>query len=176
MTIPAMGVEEANIIINTLNPDTTYNLLNPDGYGYIQAEMDAMSIKAKTFTVIKIEKPKFGEWILKVRGISGDQVKVDMVYNASISIDLTSSTGSFEWNAGRHGRSDGSVLQYGKYRYRCQYLSAISYQPEGDRCIRHDCYGRDDGSEGCLCRGNDSLAADKWRESTPLQPPAKLMI
>ena len=36
-TIPAMGVEEANIIINTLNPDTTYNLLNPDGYGYIQA-------------------------------------------------------------------------------------------------------------------------------------------
>ena len=99
-TIPAMGVEEANIIINTLNPDTTYNLLNPDGYGYIQAEMDAMSIKAKTFTVIKIEKPKFGEWILKVRGISGDQVKVDMVYNASISIDLTSSTGSFEWNAG----------------------------------------------------------------------------
>ena len=95
-----MGVEEANIIINTLNPDTTYNLLNPDGYGYIQAEMDAMSIKAKTFTVIKIEKPKFGEWILKVRGISGDQVKVDMVYNASISIDLTSSTGSFEWNAG----------------------------------------------------------------------------
>lgn len=99
-TIPAMGVEEANIIINTLNPDTTYNLLNPDGYGYIQTEMDAMSIKAKTFTVIKIEKPKSGEWILKVRGISGDQVKVDMVYNASISIDLTSSTGSFEWNAG----------------------------------------------------------------------------
>ena len=46
-------MEEANIIINTLNPDTTYNLLNPDGYGYIQAEMDAMSIKAKTFTVIK---------------------------------------------------------------------------------------------------------------------------
>ena len=99
-TIPAMGVEEANIIINTLNPDTTYNLLNPDGYGYIQTEMDAMSIKAKTFTVIKIEKPKSGEWILKVRGISGDQVKVDMVYNASISIDLTSNTGSFEWNAG----------------------------------------------------------------------------
>ena len=84
-TIPGMGVEEANIIINTLNPDTTYNLLNPDGYGYIQTEMDAMSIKAK---------------ILKVRGISGDQVKVDMVYNASISIDLTSNTGSFEWNAG----------------------------------------------------------------------------
>lgn len=98
--IPAMGVEEANIIINTLNPDTTYNLLNPDGYGYIQSEMDAMSIKAKTFTVIKIEKPKSGEWILKVRGITGDQVKVDMVYNASISIDLTSGTGDFTWNAG----------------------------------------------------------------------------
>lgn len=94
--IPMIGVEEANIIINTLNQNTSYNLLNPDGYGYIQAEMDAMSIKAKTFTVIKLEKPRAGSWILKVRGIAGDQVKVEMVYNASLSIDLSCSSPDFE--------------------------------------------------------------------------------
>lgn len=91
--IPSIGVKEANIIINSLNENTSYNLINPDGYGYIQAEMDDMSIKAKTFTVIKIQKPKAGGWVLKVRGVAGDQVKIDMVYNASLSIELVTDTG-----------------------------------------------------------------------------------
>lgn len=112
-SIPPLGVEEANIIINTLNPNTTYNLMNPDGYGYIQAEMDAMSIKAKTFTVIKIEKPKAGNWILKVRGVSGDQVKVDMVYNASISIDLTSASGSFDLETGKETEITATLSNMG---------------------------------------------------------------
>ena len=95
--IPMIGVEEANIIINTLNADTAYNLMNPDGYGYIQAEMDDISVKAKTFTVIKLEKPRAGNWTLQVRGVAGDQVKVDMVYNASLSIDLSCSRPDFKF-------------------------------------------------------------------------------
>ncbi len=86
--IPMFGVEEANIIINTLNPDTVYNLTNPDGHGYTRAEMEDMEIKAKTFTIIKMQSPTAGDWNLIVRGISGDQVIVDMVYNTDLSLIL----------------------------------------------------------------------------------------
>lgn len=87
-SIPVIGVKEANIIINTLNADTTYSLFTPKGYGYTRAELDHMAIKAKTFTVIKIEKPQPGDWELVVRGARRDQVKIDMVYNTDLSMRL----------------------------------------------------------------------------------------
>lgn len=87
-TIPVIGVKEANIIINTLNPDTSYNLFHPQGYGYTRAELDQMVIQAKTFTVIKIEKPEPGDWELVVRGARRDQVKIDMVYNTDLSLRI----------------------------------------------------------------------------------------
>lgn len=88
--VPMFGVEEANIIISTLNPDTSYNLTNPGGHGYTQTEMEAMEIKAETFTIIKIQSPEAGAWDLIVRGAAGDQVKVDMVYNTDLSLVLES--------------------------------------------------------------------------------------
>lgn len=87
-SIPVIGVKEANIIINTLNPDTSYNLFNPKGYGYTRAELSQMAIQAKTFTVIKIQKPQSGDWELVVRGARKDQVKIDMVYNTDLSMQL----------------------------------------------------------------------------------------
>lgn len=87
-TIPVIGVKEANIIINTMNPDTSYNLFHPQGYGYTRAELEDMVIRAKTFTVIKIEKPQPGDWELVVRGASKDQVKIDMVYNTDLTLEL----------------------------------------------------------------------------------------
>lgn len=88
--IPMIGVEEANIIINTLNADTSYNLSNPSGYGYTQAEMKDMEIKARTFTIIKIQNPEAGNWKLLVRGVAGDQVTIDMVYNSDLTLEMES--------------------------------------------------------------------------------------
>ncbi|MDE6203178.1 MAG: hypothetical protein K2G19_06845, partial [Lachnospiraceae bacterium] len=88
--IPMIGVEEANIIINTLNANTSYNLSNPSGYGYTQAEMQNMEIKARTFTVIKIQEPEAGRWKLLVRGVAGDQVTIDMVYNSDLTLEMES--------------------------------------------------------------------------------------
>lgn len=87
--IPMIGVEEANIIINTLNEKTTYNLTNPSGYGLTQAELNEIEIKAKTFTILKIEEPEDGQWKLIVRGVPGDQVVVNMVYNSDLSLDIS---------------------------------------------------------------------------------------
>lgn len=86
--IPVMGVEEANIIINTLSPDTVYSLVNPDGYECTRAEMQEMEIRAKTFTVIKIPGPKRGTWVLRVRGVPGDQIRIDLLYNLLLTIHL----------------------------------------------------------------------------------------
>lgn len=86
--IPVMGVEEANIIISTLNMDTTYSLMNPEGYGYTRAEMEEMEIKSKSFTIIKIPAPDPGHWMLRVKGIPGDQIRIDMIYNLLLTIDL----------------------------------------------------------------------------------------
>lgn len=85
--IPMIGVEEANIIINTLNENTRYSLSRPH-HKYLDSELDSMSRKAKTFTVIKIKDPEPGDWKLVVKGQFGDQIRVDMVYNTDLSLKL----------------------------------------------------------------------------------------
>lgn len=111
--IPMIGVEEANIIINTLNEDTRYNLSNPDGYGYTQGEMQDMEIKAKTFTIIKIRDPQEGEWKLIVRGVAGDQVTIDMVYNSDLTIEAALNYQSDSIRAGEEVEITAQLLNNG---------------------------------------------------------------
>ena len=86
--IPGMGVEEANIIINTLNSNTSYAIFQPNGIALMESELDSMRINANSFTVVKIPNPEPGEWKIEVRGISGDDVKIDMVYNTNYRIEI----------------------------------------------------------------------------------------
>ena len=92
--IPRIGVEEANIIISTLNPDTSYVLYQPDGIAYTNAELDDMKIVAQTFSVLKIQNPEDGTWRLAVKGIPGDNVKIEMVYNSDLTITQTFNGGA----------------------------------------------------------------------------------
>lgn len=88
-TIPDIGVEEANIIINTVSTNISYSLKDPKDYRYTTEETDQFTIKAKTFKVIKLSKPETGQWVLTVRGIPGDKVQVNLVYNNNIEISLS---------------------------------------------------------------------------------------
>lgn len=120
-SIPVIGVKEANIIINTLNAQTTYSLFHPDGYAYTKAELERMAIQAKTFTVIKIEKPKAGDWELVVRGARRDQVKIDMVYNTDLSIQLEeklvqSQGNQAVWELAAQVSNEGEAAQEEVYR------------------------------------------------------------
>lgn len=83
-SIPMIGVEEANIIINTLNAKTSYTLWKPGNIEMSEGELDSYRIKANTFSIIKIPDPEAGEWRIIVKGIPGDQVKIDMVYNSNL--------------------------------------------------------------------------------------------
>lgn len=92
--IPRIGVEEANIIISTLNPNTRYMLYQPSGIAYTEAELNAMKITAQTFSVLKIQNPEAGEWKLIVKGIPGDSIKIDMIYNSDLTIAQNFNSGN----------------------------------------------------------------------------------
>lgn len=98
-TIPRIGVEEANIIISTLNPNTGYTLFRPDGIAYTADEMNDIRMAIDTFSVLKIKNPVDGLWKLRVTGIPGDNVKIEMVYNADLSIRLDVNGGNTNYVA-----------------------------------------------------------------------------
>ncbi len=88
-SVPSAGVEELNIIISTLNPNTQYSVFQPTGMAYTNDELASMTIKVDTFSVIKVPNPAGGTWKIQARGIPGDAVKIDMVYNSNFSVKAT---------------------------------------------------------------------------------------
>lgn len=88
-SVPSAGVEELNIIISTLSPNTQYSVFQPSGMAYTNDELSAMTIKVDTFSVIKVPNPAGGTWKIQARGIPGDAVKIDMVYNSNFSVKAT---------------------------------------------------------------------------------------
>lgn len=98
-SIPRIGVEEANIIISTLNRNTAYTLFRPDGIAYTADEMEDIRIAVDTFSILKIKNPASGAWKLRVVGIPGDNVKIEMVYNADLSIQMDINDGNSNYVA-----------------------------------------------------------------------------
>lgn len=96
-TIPEFGVEEVNIIISTLNYDTTYEITCPSKK-YTEEELDDMRISASSFSVIKVIEPEAGAWKVTVYGIPGDDIKITMVYNADYRIQLEHEGEEQLWN------------------------------------------------------------------------------
>lgn len=112
-SIPRIGVEEANIIINTLNPNTSYRLTQPNGIAFTSEELDAMRISAKTFSVFKIQNPEHGQWKLVVRGIPGDNVKIEMVYNVNLAVQTEVNNGKLNCSAEEDILITAQLFDYG---------------------------------------------------------------
>ena len=79
--IPGIGVEEVNIII--YGKTSEIKLYKPDG-----SESNLMSNSSNTFTMVKITDIVPGTWNLVTKGIPGDQIKINMVYNAALNLEL----------------------------------------------------------------------------------------
>lgn len=79
--IPGIGVEEINIII--YGKTSNLALFKPDGN-----ESDAKATKLSSLTMIKITDTEPGTWRIVVTGVSGDQIKINMVYNTDLGIDV----------------------------------------------------------------------------------------
>lgn len=80
--VPGLGVEEVNIIIygNT----TKTSLLKPDG-----TEDSAAAVVSETFSILKLTDVVPGTWTLVTEGVSGDSIKINMVYNTNLGVELS---------------------------------------------------------------------------------------
>lgn len=83
--IPGIGVEEVNIVIN--GTTSGVSLLDPDRN---ECSADQMSVTSKkTFTLVKLKEFVPGDWTLVTRGKPGDQIKINMVYNTNLTVDIS---------------------------------------------------------------------------------------
>lgn len=79
--VPGIGVEEVNIVINGKVSGIT--LYDPSG-----AENDPIIINSDTYTLIKITDITAGTWNLVTEGVPGDSIKINMIYNTNLGIDV----------------------------------------------------------------------------------------
>lgn len=79
--VPSVGVEEVNIVINGTVKDV--NLKNPEGIA-----VNPTKVSSKMYTLIKISDVTAGKWTLTTKGTSGDKIKINMIYNTNLGIDV----------------------------------------------------------------------------------------
>lgn len=79
--VPGLGVEEVNIIIygNTEQPV----ILRPDG-----AEGSFSSSVDSDFSMLKLTDIAPGTWTLVTEGVPGDDIKINMVYNTNLGVQV----------------------------------------------------------------------------------------
>lgn len=80
--VPGLGVEEVNIIIygNT----TKMSLLKPDG-----SESSTTAVISETFSMLKLTDVVPGTWTLVTEGVPGDSIKINMVYNTNLGVEMS---------------------------------------------------------------------------------------
>lgn len=79
--VPGFGVEEVNVVINGVVSDTS--VLQPNGKS---AKVEKNS--SDTYTLLKITDVMPGEWILRMEGNQGNRVKINIIYNSDLNIDV----------------------------------------------------------------------------------------
>lgn len=81
--VPGIGVEEVNILI--YGATTSIQLKDPaDAERPVEGRM-----VSDAFTLIKLTDVTAGIWKLLTTGIPGDQIKINMVYNTDLGVDVT---------------------------------------------------------------------------------------
>lgn len=138
--IPRIGVDEANIVINTLNTGTKYSLYDPNNSQIPDSTLDSVSIKAKTFTIIKLSNPDDGRWKLVVNGISGDQVRIDMVYNSELAIEadveVKGKEASIAARITNHGTPIADTTVYDDYPLQIDIVNTTKLSKQTDTMKR----------------------------------------
>ncbi|MBC8062717.1 MAG: VWA domain-containing protein [Clostridiaceae bacterium] len=88
VNIPNSNVIEANVSIMSSNP-IEVKLMDPTLKEIIMPSSNAYVTFSKTYSMLKILKPAEGDWTLKVKGISGDKIKISYVYNYDLAVNAT---------------------------------------------------------------------------------------
>ena len=81
--VPGLGVEEINIII--YGKVSEVELFDAQGQ-----KKDVSPMEYNTFTMIKSTDVSAGEWKLITKGTAGNHIKINMVYNTNLKVELKS--------------------------------------------------------------------------------------
>lgn len=84
--VPNAGVEEVNIIISSKTPINDIQLDKPSGKKLSVDDVKKLTTTSESFSITKLTNPEGGDWILTAKGKSGDDIKIEMVYNDCLSI------------------------------------------------------------------------------------------
>lgn len=91
-TVPSVGVDELNILLECGGKISGLSLMQPSGVLLSESAVSDMTMSGDTFSVTKITNPLPGEWTLSVKGIPGDSIKIQLVINNDISFISQPST------------------------------------------------------------------------------------
>ena len=80
--VPGIGVEEINIVI--YGNVTASTLIRPDG-----SPGEESSVKSEMFSLIKETDVQQGLWTLRIESSPGEHVKVNLLFNTNLSVELT---------------------------------------------------------------------------------------
>lgn len=87
INIPNDNVFEANISA-TASQDVEFELINPNGSQQTIPSSQISLHESQSYHLIKISKPMAGDWKLKVKGMAGDQINIDLVYNYDLGVTM----------------------------------------------------------------------------------------
>ena len=80
------NVSEANIVILHDKKIKDVKLINPKNKEVDLSSDNFVYTNSSKYTLIKMLKPDEGQWKMKVKGISGDQIKISLVYNYDLEL------------------------------------------------------------------------------------------
>lgn len=85
ITIPDNNVVEANISLLSNNP-VEVKLIDNKGVEQSIPSKNILYSTSHSYSMIKILNPNKGDWTLKVKGISGDRIKVNLIFNYNLQL------------------------------------------------------------------------------------------
>lgn len=80
------NVLEANILILHNEKVKDVKLINPDGKEVDLSSDGFVYSKSSKYTVIKMLKPEKGNWKMKVKGVSSDNINISLIYNYDLEL------------------------------------------------------------------------------------------
>lgn len=87
MDIPDTNIVEANVTFLSGKP-VTVELYDPNGRQIQFDDTSAILTQSNAYSLLKIIAPKQGLWKLRVKGVSGDKIKINLLYHYSVDVRL----------------------------------------------------------------------------------------
>lgn len=88
ISVSNKNILEANIVILSDTKIEDIRLYKPDGSEVEIDQSQNIFSQSEKYSVLKLVKPEQGIWHLEVKGVSGDQIQISMLYNYNITMKV----------------------------------------------------------------------------------------